>query len=189
MKKLTTTRWAAITLLGVVLASPACSDDDNGNGNAGTAGTSGRGGTAGSDGGAGTAGRGGTSGSVGAGSTAGNKATGGTGATDAAIDGDAVASLIDGEIAAVVQTANHGEVQQGRAALAMLDPGPVRDFAQQMIAAHGQAERALTRLLMTLELSEEPNALSRQLMQESAPIVQSIQAAPDAQVERVYIDA
>lgn len=119
---------------------------------AGNAGT----GASGVTGGAGTraAGSGGrTAGNAGSG-----QAAGASGARSAAV-------LSDAQVAAVLQTANAGEIEQNTIARTRGLAPSVRDFAQDLIAAHQASQIRLETLLLDLKLTPEDNAYEDQRLQ------------------------
>jgi len=146
--------------LGTIALSTACSDD---NGNDVVASNDGGGGGSDQDGGS-------------------NQ--------DGGSQSDAGQVQSDGQIAAVVSTANTGEVAQAQIALTKAQDPQVRDFAQQMVNEHGAANQRLTQLLAAAGITPEPNQVSTSLKADSDRIVQRLNAASAGQAfDSTYIDS
>src|SRR3954463_2537207 len=71
-------------------------------------------------------------------------------------------SLTDPEIAAVVTTANQGEIDQANAVLNRVSADDVRSFAQMMITDHTAALTSANDLLSHKNMTPLENATSRQ---------------------------
>lgn len=109
---------------------------------------------------------------------------------DGGAQSDAGQVRTDGQIAAVVTTANTGEVAQGRVALTKAEDAQVRAFAQQMVTEHTAAQQSLTQVLTTAGITPQPNEVSRSLKSESDQVVQQLNTtAAGPEFDSAYIQS
>jgi putative membrane protein len=206
---------AMVIVLGLVVGcgdddGSITSGDEEGGSDAATEASAGRGGTSrnrGGDGGAG--GRGAAGGRAGA--TGGNAGrddspvdggvdaseggTGGMSAGDGGSEqngqgGQPAASneaLTDPQIAAIIRTANMGEIQEGMVASMRAQATPVRAFAQQMVTMHTAALEREAALFNTLNLMPQDNPTSMQLMQTSMSMLEELDAVALDQFDELYM--
>jgi len=95
--------------------------------------------------------------------------------------------LTDAQIAAVVSTANSGEIEMGMFALTRALDSGVRDFAQMMVTMHTAAQARSTAVLLQVGVTPEPNATSAQLMSDAQAMTARLRDASADQFDLVYI--
>jgi putative membrane protein len=101
----------------------------------------------------------------------------------------APAKLSDAEIAAISDAANAAEVEQAQAAKGKAKHPRVKKFAQMMIDHHGQARKEQTKLLGKLQLTPAESPALADLRSASATTLSTLQAAPKADFDQVYMDS
>jgi putative membrane protein len=101
----------------------------------------------------------------------------------------APAKLSDAEIAAISDAANAAEVEQAQAAKGKAKHARVKKFAQMMIDHHGQARKEQTKLLGKLQLTPAESPALADLRSASATTLSTLQAAPKADFDQVYMDS
>ncbi len=104
----------------------------------------------------------------------GGRGDGGTGTRDGGGRDGGAALQSDGQIAAVVATANAGEIAQGRLALTKAQAPEVVAFAQMMVTEHTAAAQQQAQLLAAQGITPEENEVSTSLKAESDQIVQRL---------------
>jgi putative membrane protein len=98
-------------------------------------------------------------------------------------------ALKDGEIVAVVQTADHGEIDQAREALRKGKNGRVKQFAQHMITDHTAAETKLASLDSKAGITPTENAVTAQLKTGGEQIMGTLKSSTGSDFDKAYIDA
>lgn len=97
--------------------------------------------------------------------------------------------LSDAEIAGISDAANAAEVEQAQAAKGKAKHQRVKKFAQMMIDHHGQARKEQTKLLGKLQLTPAESPALADLRSASAATLSTLQAAPKADFDQVYMDS
>jgi putative membrane protein len=96
----------------------------------------------------------------------------------------------DGELAAVVSTANAGEVAQGRIALDKAQATQVLEFAQSMVDEHTANEQQQAQLLAAQGISLESNERSERLKADSDRIVDALTSTPEGtEFDKTYMQS
>jgi putative membrane protein len=98
-------------------------------------------------------------------------------------------ALSDAQIAQIADTANSGEVEQGRYATLHATNARVKQFAQHMVSAHASIGQKMTATLhkegITPAASSQSNALSADAQQ----TLSSLKSATGSDFDKSYIDA
>ena len=100
-----------------------------------------------------------------------------------------VIPLTDGQILEVTHTANIGEIDQARLALARSKDARVRSLAQMMVQDHSQADKKGMVLAKKEDLEREPSATSASLESDAESTTGTLRAEPAADFDRKYVDA
>ena len=111
----------------------------------------------------------------------------GDGAEVAETPAPAAATLSDAEIAAIVVAANAIDVAYGEIARERATDERVREFAETMIRDHTAVNRSAGELVGRLEVTPQPNDVSRSLEASAAETRTMLLNAPDAEFDRSYI--
>ncbi len=98
-------------------------------------------------------------------------------------------ALSDGEIVAVIQAADHGEIDQAREAVKKAKNGRVKQFAQHMVTDHTAAESKLSALETKASIQPKENAVTAQLKSSGAQIMGNLHASSGSDFDKAYIDA
>jgi putative membrane protein len=93
------------------------------------------------------------------------------------------------EAAAIVRTANQGEVEQANAALNRLKSDGARDFARQMITEHGESQQKLERLMTSNRIQMQETDETRELKAASDRAIRAVENADESDTDRAYINA
>jgi putative membrane protein len=99
------------------------------------------------------------------------------------------ADLSDGEIAAVVQAADHGEIDQAREALRKAKSDRVKEFARHMITDHSAAERKLASVDAKASITPKESAASAQLKSGGEETLESLRSSSNEDFDKAYMDA
>ena len=99
----------------------------------------------------------------------------------------AAATLSDAEIAAIVVAANAIDVGYGEIARERATDERVREFAETMIRDHTAVNQSAGELVGRLEVTPQPNDVSRSLEASAAETRAMLLNAPDAEFDRSYI--
>ena len=207
-------KLANISLIAAlaVSAAGACSSDDDDDDDVSTGGHAGA--TIGGAlpiGGDNTPSLGGDTSSVEAGASTGGTAAGGTSQGGTATGGDssatggadadeggnggmggaggdaAIASLSDAQILLVLDTLNHGEVEEAYAALPRLGDADVEAFAQMMIDDHGMARQTVAATADAVDLEPQPSQLQMMLAHESEEHVAKLRSTKTPALDATYM--
>ncbi len=116
-------------------------------------------------------------------------ATEGQGVTNQMAGVPDVSTLSDAQLAAVVQTINMGEIQEGQLALSKSTSPDVKRFARDMIGAHRDMMNKTTAILTRLQITPNDNAVSNQLKSDTQSELQDLQSMRGKDFDRDYIDA
>jgi putative membrane protein len=99
-----------------------------------------------------------------------------------------MSTMSEGDIAAIVTTANQGEIQQGQAASSRATSSDVRAFAQMMVSDHtnalNMAQTTFSRRGITPNMS---NAIATQLQSSSQQTVSALNTYTGASFDRTYM--
>jgi len=96
--------------------------------------------------------------------------------------------LTDEQIAAVVDAANTGEIDQARLAQRKALNSRVKNFAKMMIADHGRAKAQQAELLHRLGVTQVETPRSAAVRDESKRTLQSLAQTTGPEFDRAYID-
>jgi putative membrane protein len=97
----------------------------------------------------------------------------------------AVSALTDEQIAAITDSVNSSEIEQGKLAQSKSKEPHVKSFAAKMIEHHGKAKRDQAKL----KLSEAESPLSRQLQEESQAKLDELKQKSGREFDLAYLDA
>jgi putative membrane protein len=110
---------------------------------------------------------------------------GGTmGGTMAAMD---VSGMTDAQLAAIVQTANAGEIQEAQLAEAKASSPEVKRFAHEMMNGHRDMLVRQNALFTRLQIMPSDNAVSNQLKTESQNQISMLQGVRGQDFDRAYM--
>jgi putative membrane protein len=101
----------------------------------------------------------------------------------------AEAPLNDAQIAAVLDVANRGEIEQAELARERATAEPVRGYATAMITGHGAAAREQSQLLEQRGIRPEYNPAAGQLMDRSMQTQERLRNLQGAEFDRAYMQA
>jgi putative membrane protein len=90
----------------------------------------------------------------------------------------------------IAKVLNQGEVAQAQAVVSRLPAGPAKEFAEMMIAHHGQAlqqEEALGRELQLQPMGDHP--IAAELNQKSQAMIRELERAEASRIASVYMTA
>jgi putative membrane protein len=99
------------------------------------------------------------------------------------------AALSDGQIAKIADTANSGEMEQGRYAVAHATDARVKQFAQHMVSAHGGIGQTMTTVLQKESIVPAASPVSSKLGADAQSTLASLEGKSGAGFDRSYIDA
>lgn len=94
----------------------------------------------------------------------------------------------DAQIAAIVVTANQVDIDAGKLAESKTGSKDVKGFAQQMVADHGNVNKAAGDLAHKLNLTPQANETSDSLKQGGDQNLANLKSLQGAQFDRAYID-
>ena len=94
----------------------------------------------------------------------------------------------DAEIAAIVVTANQVDIDAGKLAETKAANPEVKNFGQQMVAAHAGVNKAATELVTKLKVKPQDNATSKSLKDGGDKNVTALKALHGAAFDKAYID-
>lgn len=97
--------------------------------------------------------------------------------------------LTDAQIAAVLDVANRGEIEQAELARQRASTEPVRGYATAMISGHGAAARQQSQLLEQRGIRPEYNPAAGQLMDRSMQTQEMLQSLQGPEFDRAYMQA
>lgn len=96
--------------------------------------------------------------------------------------------LTDADIAAITNAANKGEVDQAKLALQKAKNPKVKKFAQMMVDHHTAAINDQNKLMTSVKITPSSNAQSKQLGDDGATALSSLQNDSGADFDKAYID-
>jgi putative membrane protein len=108
-------------------------------------------------------------------------------ATTTTTDATMAGALPESDIAAIVNTANEGEIQQGNAAASRATSADVRAFAQMMVADHTTALSNARTVFSANNITPADNDTSRTLRAESQRTVTNLATYSGAAFDRTYM--
>lgn len=97
--------------------------------------------------------------------------------------------LNDGEILGVADTANGGEVDQGKIAAARGQSQAVKAFANRMIADHGAAKQKVEATAKEIGVAETTSDLDKDFKTSGEALLTQLKKADSANFDRVYMEA
>lgn len=100
----------------------------------------------------------------------------------------AAATLTDNEIAAIVDTANAGEIEAGNYAESHAKSDEVKNFAKHMVEDHTEMDKASKMMVGKLGLKPQENATSKMLKDDSDKSMQKLKQLQGAEFDKAYID-
>lgn len=100
----------------------------------------------------------------------------------------AAAVMSDGGVAEVARTANTGEIEQAQLAVTKATNASVREYAEQMIADHTQANQRLDELLQQQNLTTSQAPLANELRQNAATAMETLRSVEGDAFDRTYIE-
>lgn len=106
-----------------------------------------------------------------------------------AAEGRAAAELSDAEIAAVLDVANRGEIEQAELARQRASEQQVRGYATAMIAGHGAAARQQSQILEQRGIQPEFNAVAGRVMDQSMQTQEVLRDLEGEAFDRAYMQA
>lgn len=111
--------------------------------------------------------------------------------TDSAPGTDSAPATVtgDAQIAAVLATANTGEIAQGQLAQSKATSAAVKSFAAMMVTDHTKANGDLTALEQKLSLTPEDNATAAALKSDNDRSTAAITPLTGAAFDAAYVDA
>lgn len=95
----------------------------------------------------------------------------------------------DREIAAIVKTANEGEIQVGQYAKDRATNGDVKDFAEDMVSEHRAALDRQNALFSNNGISPSENATSQELRRDAEMTLAMLQTLIDNAFDKAYMDS
>jgi putative membrane protein len=101
----------------------------------------------------------------------------------------AAAAPTDPEIVGIVSVANQGELDAAKLAEGRTKNADVKRFAEHMIKDHGDAKMKLSAVAEKSGLTASDGADSAALTSHNADEAKTLNAAPDEQFDRAYMDA
>lgn len=97
--------------------------------------------------------------------------------------------LTDAQIAAVLDVANQGEIEQAELARQRATAEPVRGYATAMITGHGAAAREQSQILEQRGIRPEFNPAASQLMDRSMQTQERLRNLQGPAFDRAYMEA
>lgn len=97
--------------------------------------------------------------------------------------------LTDAQIAAVLDVANQGEIEQAELARQRASAEPVRGYATAMITGHGAAARQQSQILEQRGIRPEYNPAAEQLMDRSMQTQEMLRNLEGPEFDRAYMQA
>lgn len=97
--------------------------------------------------------------------------------------------MSDAEIAAVLEVANRGEIQQARMATENASAPEVRGFATAMMTGHQQALEEQQQLLAPRGITPAPSPLAQQIEQHARMTEQRLRGMRGPEFDRAYMQA
>ena len=97
--------------------------------------------------------------------------------------------LNDGEILGVADTANGGEVDQGKIAAAKGQSQAVKAFANRMIADHSAAKQKVEETSKEIGVAEATSDLNKELKTSGEALLTQLKNTNGANFDRVYMEA
>jgi putative membrane protein len=97
--------------------------------------------------------------------------------------------LNDAQIAALADTANIGEIEQGRYAVLHASDARVRKFAQHMMSAHGAIGQKMACVLHDESIVPSPSTQSAQLGADARQTLQTLGSKVGSAFDKAYIEA
>lgn len=97
--------------------------------------------------------------------------------------------LTDAQIAAILDVANRGEIEQAEIARERATQDSVRGFASAMITGHGAAAREQSQILEQRGIRPEFNPIADQLMDQSMQIQERLRGLEGEAFDRAYMEA
>jgi putative membrane protein len=98
-------------------------------------------------------------------------------------------NLSSAEIAAVLDLVNTAEVREGRLAQTRARSPEVRQFAEQMVRDHTQAQDRGRQLTQQLSITPRQGELTRRMQREGEATMTQLEAAQGEAFDRAYVDA
>jgi putative membrane protein len=98
-------------------------------------------------------------------------------------------AMTDSEVAAVVQTANEGEVMHGQAASTRATNAEVRAFAQMMVTDHSNANEQLRNFLSTNNMTASETGASSALRDNAQRSLTALNSYNGAAFDREYMNS
>jgi putative membrane protein len=97
--------------------------------------------------------------------------------------------LNDGEILGVADTANGGEVDQGKVAASKAQSPAVKAFANRMIADHSAAKQKVEETAKEIGVAESTSDLDKELKTSGQALLTELKNTNAANFDRVYMQA
>ena len=101
--------------------------------------------------------------------------------------GGSVDAFSDANVAASASTSNMDEIQTSQLAVQRAQNAQVREFAQMMVAQHGQFEQEMQTMLQAKGMAPLDNAFSGTLKRHLPPTLQMLQAHNGPQFDLAYM--
>jgi len=98
-------------------------------------------------------------------------------------------AIPDSDIAAIVRTANQGEIELGNAATSKASSGEVKAFAQMMVTDHTNALQAANDLFTKKSLTPTDNDTTRALQNGGQQTMSNLNTYSGAAFDRAYMQA
>jgi predicted outer membrane protein len=117
-------------------------------------------------------------------------ASSGDGGTAVATTPDEVVGLSDAQIVAVVQTANHSEVERAHEALRKAESTRVKELAQHIVADDTAADERLARFDDKIGITPRTSAAAERLRMNGVRLLSSVKSSTSrADCDRLYVGA
>jgi len=94
----------------------------------------------------------------------------------------------DAQIAAIVVAANTDDINNGKLAKSKAKSKEVKDFAQEMVADHTDANKKAAALVNKLKVTPEESADSKSLKDDGATALKKLKGLKGADFDKAYID-
>jgi putative membrane protein len=94
----------------------------------------------------------------------------------------------DAQIAAIVVAANNDDINNGKLAKSKAKSKEVKDFAQEMIADHTDANKKAAALVNKLKVTPEESADSKSLKEDGATALKKLKGLKGTEFDKEYID-
>lgn len=98
-------------------------------------------------------------------------------------------AMTDSEVAAIVQTANEGEVMHGQTAASRATNAEVRAFAQMMVTDHSNANEQLRNFLASNNMSTSETSASSSLRDNAQRSMTALNSYSGAAFDREYMNS